>query len=347
MAFLQETIREPGYEQVIYAEHRDTGLRCLIAVHNTVRGPSCGGIRVLPYESREDALRDVLRLARGMSYKSALAGLGFGGGKSVILLDPARKSPEIFQAFGELVDSLGGRYIAAKDMNVTSTDLLEVRKRTRHVLGIDGVPGSSGDPSPVTARGVFRALEATAMELTGKRELKGLHIALQGLGHVGYSLAQRLKEAGVRLTVTDIDPAPVERARRELGAETVGLENIYEMSCDIFSPGARGAVLNPDTIPRLRCRAVAGCANNQLLTPEDGHRLHALGILYAPDYAVNSGGIINIFIEYQGYSEAKAMEKADGIYDTIREIFARAKAEGAPPFVVADRLAEEKLRGER
>ena len=343
MAIRRETLKTPGYEEVVYGEDDVTGLKAIIAIHNTRLGPACGGIRMLPYGSRDEALYDVLRLAKGMSYKSALAGIGFGGGKSVIIGDPKKKSPQLFQAFGRFLETLGGRYIAAKDMNVESKDLLEVRSTCSHVLGIDGVAGSSGDPSPVTAHGIFRAMEATAEELTGSRELSGLRIAMQGIGAVGWGAAQMAFDEGATLVVTDIDEKALARARKELGAEVVSTEAIYDVPCDLFSPSARGATLNKNTIPRLKCRAVVGCANNQLETPEDGFRLHERGILYAPDFAVNSGGIINIFIELGGYERSKAIAKADGIYGTMKEIFRRSRIEKAPPFVIADKLAEERL----
>jgi leucine dehydrogenase len=347
MKWNREKISVPGYENVVYAEETQSGLKALIAVHNTQLGPACGGIRMLPYANRDEALDDVLRLSKGMSYKSALAGIGFGGGKSVIIGDPHRKTPELFHAFGHFVESFGGTYIAAKDMNISTPDLAETKKHTKYVLGIEGEAGTSGDPSPVTARGVFRAMEATQEFLTGSRKLNGLKIALQGVGHVGYSLAQHLKEAGAQLWVTDIDRAALDRAKRDFHATVVALEEIYDVPCDFFSPGARGGILNPKTIDRLHCRAVVGCANNQLRTPEDGHSLQNKGILYAPDYAVNSGGIINIFIEHEGYDEKRALAKADGIYDTMKEIFQRARQSGKPPFVVADQLAEERMNAGR
>jgi len=347
MTFMKskEELRIPGYERVVYAEDATSGMATIIAIHNLNRGPSCGGIRMLPYGSRDEALNDALRLAKGMSYKSALAGIGFGGGKSVIIGDPAKKTPALFEAFGTLVDSLGGEYIAAKDMNISSADLLTVSRTTKHVLGIEGVPGSSGDPSPVTARGIIRGLEATVEELWNKKRFDGLSLAIQGIGHVGYPVAQMAKELGAKLFVTDTDPKALEKAKRELGAQVVGLEEIYDVNCDVFMPSARGAILNPNTIERLKCKAVVGCANNQLSTEADGFRLHERGILYAPDYAVNSGGIINIFIEFDGYTQEKAFKKADEIYPTMKEIYRRAKAEKVPPFVVADKLAEERLRG--
>lgn len=335
-----------GYERVIFGKDPERGLDAIIAIHHLGRGPACGGIRLLPYANSDEALTDVLRLSRGMSYKSALANVGFGGGKAVMIADPKAKHPQMFQAMGELVETLGGEYIAAKDMNVTSEDLLQVRNTTKHVLGIETVPGSSGDPSPMTAHGLFRALEATVDHLYGSRYLHGLKVAVQGIGHVGYRFAQKLFEAGAEVWVTDTDPEVVSRAGKELKAKSITLENIYDLPVDVFSPCARGAILNSSTVPRLKCRAVVGAANNQLATEVDGFRLHESHILYAPDYAVNSGGIINIFIEYENgkYEEAKAMTKTDGIFETMKEIFLRSKSSHRPPFVVADELAVERLQ---
>lgn len=345
MALKIEDWKTDGYERVTYGEDAEAGLKAIVAIHNTTLGPSCGGIRLLPYATREEGLRDVLRLSKGMSYKSALAGIGFGGGKAVMFADPAKKSAEMMRAMGEFIDKLGGRYIAAKDMNVSSQDLLHVKERTKHVLGIEGVPGSSGDPSPVTARGLFRALEATVEHVTGSRNLAGMRVAIQGVGHVGYAYAEMLHEVGAKLWVSDIDADAVKKASSKLGATAVALEDIYDAGCDIFSPCARGAILNSKTIPRLQCRAVVGAANNQLAEPEDGFRLHERGILYAPDYAVNSGGIINIFIEYERgkYDEKAALKKTDNIYTAMKEIFRRAQDQARPAVLVADELAEERL----
>lgn len=347
MKWKHETVSVPGYEKVVYAEESSSGLKAIIAVHNTALGPACGGIRMLPYANREEAMFDVLRLSRGMSYKSALADIGFGGGKSVVIGDPTKKTKELFNAFGEFVGTFDGMYIAAKDMNIANADLAAAKEKTKYVLGVEGEKGSSGDPSPVTALGVYRAMEATWENVSGNRSLKGLKVALQGVGHVGHPLAKYLHEAGAELIVTDIDAKALERAKKDFGAKVVGLEEIYDVACDIFSPGARGGVLNPQTIARLKCKAICGCANNQLLTEEDGVTLQKKGILYAPDFAVNSGGIINIFVEYEGYDQKKALAKADHIYVTMKEVFDRSKKTGKPPFVIADQLAEERMNAGR
>lgn len=347
MEFKTREINTEGYEKVIACEESSTGLNAIIAIHNTNLGPACGGVRILPYATFEEALNDVLRLSRGMSYKSSLAGIGFGGGKSVIILDPQKKTKELFYAFGDFVETLKGKYIAAKDMNINSQDLLDVRSRTKHVLGIEGDKTSSGDPSPVTARGAFQALRATAEEAFGSNGLNGLKLAIQGIGHVGYRFAELAKAAGCELIVTDISESQLKRAQSELGAKVVGPNEIYEVACDIFSPNARGGILNPETISKLKCKAICGSANNQLLAPQDGMRLHEKGILYAPDYAVNAGGIINIFCELDGYKEARAFAMADKIYGTMKEIFLRAREKKIAPFIMADTLAEERLYGRK
>lgn len=345
MNWKHETLEYAGYEKVVYAEERDSGLKAIIAVHSTALGPACGGIRMLSYASRNEGTEDVLRLAKGMSYKSSLAGIGFGGGKSVLFGDPSRKTPELFQAMGTFIESFAGQYLGAKDMNVTSADLVEVQKTTRYVLGIEGVAGSSGDPSPVTATGVFRALQATLEETHGSKSLKGIKVAIQGIGYVGYRLAERIREEGGELCVTDLNQEILDLARRELKAKIVAPDAIYDVDCDIFAPCARGAILNPATIARLKCKAVVGCANNQLKDEACGYELQRRAILYAPDYAVNAGGIINIFYEVgTTYDLAKAHAKADEIYGTMKAIYRRAKADGVPPFLVADKLAEERIR---
>ena len=344
MALTLEELKAPGYEQVVYATDPTVGLQAIVAIHNTNRGPSCGGTRMLPYASKAEATKDVLNLSKGMSYKSALAGIGFGGGKSVIILDPQKKTDALFHAFGEFVDTFQGRYIAAKDMNVSSKDLMTIKTRTKHVLGIEGEKGSSGDPSPVTARGNFRALEATVEHLTGSRDLLGIKVAIQGIGYVGFDYAEKIVDAGGQIWVHDINEAAMRKAQQQLGAHIVSEDGIYDLDVDVFSPCARGGILNSQTIERLKCKAIAGCANNQLATSQDGFRLHERGILYAPDYAINSGGIINIFVELDGYDQNRALKMADDIYDTAKEIFRRAKEAKTAPFVIADKLAEERLR---
>lgn len=343
MALKTERLNIPGYEQVVYGEDPTTGLRAIISVHQTKLGPACGGVRLLPYKDRDEALEDVLRLSKGMSYKSSLAGIDFGGGKSVIIANPKDKTPELFKSMGEFVESLGGKYISAKDMNVTSEDLLVIKSVTSHVIGIDGQAGSGGDPSPVTARGVFRGIEASLEEKFGSKGMKGRTFAVQGLGAVGFDLCTMIHSSGGTLVVTDVDPVNLKKTVEATGASEVAPDSIYDVDCDVFVPCARGAILNPDTIGRLKCTVVSGAANNQLLTDDIGYKLHESKVLYAPDYLVNAGGIINVFVELGGYDKDRALKLADGIYDTLKKVYQRSAQEGAPPFIVANKLAEERI----
>lgn len=340
------------HEQVMFCRDAASGLRAIIAIHDTRLGPALGGCRMWPYPSEDAALTDVLRLARGMSYKSALAGLELGGGKSVIIGDPRRdKSEALWRAFGRFLDSLGGRYIAAEDAGTSVADLKQVALETRHVAGIADKPAGdgvrSGDPSPVTARGVFIGLQATVEQRLGRSDLAGLRVAVQGLGSVGYRLAEQLHEAGARLWVTDLYPERVARAVAELGAEAVEAEAIYDLEVDVFAPCALGAVINDDTIPRLRAPVIAGAANNQLAEPRHGEALMERGILYAPDYVINAGGVIDIALERHGFDRKRLLARLNGIRDTLLEIFRRAERERLPTALIADRLAEERLGGSR
>ncbi|MBE3575952.1 MAG: Glu/Leu/Phe/Val dehydrogenase [Firmicutes bacterium] len=332
------------YEQVVFIHDRPSGLRGIIVIHDTTLGPALGGCRMWNYANEEEALIDALRLARGMTYKSAAAGLNLGGGKAVIMGDPKTgKSEALLRAFGRFVQGLGGRYITAEDVGVSVADMDIVHMETDFITGVSG-GNSSGDPSPVTAYGVWHGIKACAHKAWGSDSLAGKTVALQGLGHVGYELAKLLKKDGVRLVVTDIDPERVHAVRAELGAEAVAPEDIWDVPCDIFSPCALGAVLNDDTIPRLRCQIVAGAANNQLREEKHGQMLKDRGILYAPDFIINAGGVINVADELEGYDRQRALRKAAGIYDRILQVFAIAERDGISTAVAADRLAEERIR---
>ena len=328
-----------GYERVAAAVEGD--YHGFIAVHDTKLGPAVGGTRFWHYESDELAVKDLLRLARGMTYKNALAGIPFGGGKSIILRHqkPLARE-EIFRAHGRFVESFGGTYITAEDVGTSPADMEFVRMETTHVAGL---LGKSGDPSPVTARGVFRALQAAAKHRWGSDDVSGKTVALQGCGNVGYYLASNLHQAGARLIVTDVDAARVERVVREFGAVAVSPEEIYASAADIFAPCALGGIINDETIPQLQVEIVAGGANNQLLEPRHGDELHRLGILYAPDYAANAGGMINGCRELLGWEASQSAAKLDKIYDTLLDIFRTAEAEGIPTYKAADRLAERRL----
>ncbi len=335
-----------GYERVVRVTDAAAGLTGFIAVHSTRFGPAVGGLRMRPYADEDAALTDVLRLSRGMTYKNAAADLPLGGGKSVIIGDPATDKTEArLMAFGEAIEALGGTYWTAEDMGMTPADLEIVARATRHVAGLATGEFASGDPSPVTARGVYEAARVTLRHATGSDDPARKRIALQGLGNVGRHLAGLFAEAGARLWVADMDKARVDEAVASLGATPVDPQAIYDTEADLFAPNAIGGILNEGTIPRLRVRAICGSANNQLATPEDGARLVARGILYAPDYVVNAGGIINAATEILRIRDRAPFTETRlaAISEFLDRAYARARADGIGPEVIADRLVEEKL----
>jgi leucine dehydrogenase len=324
-----------------------TGLKCFIAIHSTALGPAWGGCRMWPFGSEDDAIRDVLRLSRGMSYKNAMAGLAYGGGKAVIIGDPRHgKSPALFEAFGRAVDQLGGRYITAEDVGTSVEDMQMVARVTEHVGGIPKAGGyRGGDPSPKTAYGVYQGMRAAAEVALRRDSLAGLTIAIQGVGNVGYHLCRLLSEAGARLVVADLNQQSVERAVQEFGATPVPPDRVLEAEADILAPCALGGVLSARSIPALNVKLVAGAANNQLSTAADGERLHARGIVYAPDYVVNAGGIIAVAAEREsGVDSAEVMARIDRIYERTRRVLEVARETGRPPHEVADELAREIIR---
>lgn len=325
----------------------EVGLHAIVAVHNLKLGPAIGGTRFIEYDSTEAAIRDAMRLARGMTYKAAISGLAHGGGKAVIIrprnMSEAQRE-EIFAAFGQFVDTIGGRYITCEDSGTKVSDMNVVARHTKHVLGTED-KASSGDPSPYTAFGVRRGIEAAVEHKLGKKSLEGLHVTVQGVGHVGYYLAKELHDAGCRLTVTDVNAQAVERCVTEFGAAHVAPQDIYGVEADIFAPCALGAIIHDGTLPQLKVQIIAGAANNQLAENRHGDLLKARGILYAPDYAINAGGLINVAQEYQGYNADKARAKAATIYETMHTIFERAATEDLATYIVADRIVEEKVFG--
>jgi len=338
---LFDTIAEMGHEQLVLCQDSASGYRGIIAVHSTVLGPALGGTRFWNYATDEEAIVDALRLARGMTYKNAVAGLNLGGGKSVIIGDNRTKNREaIFRAHGRLVESLGGRYITAEDVGTSTSDMDFVQMETDHVAGL---AGKSGDPSPVTAHGVFRAIQASAKEKWGSDDLHGKTVAIQGCGSVGRYLAKELHEAGAKLIVSDIDPERTKRVASETGATVVPPDAIYGVQADIFAPCALGGIINDETIPQLKFEIVSGGANNQLLEERHGDVLEQKGILYTPDYVANAGGVINVYGEVAGWGPERALKKADEIYDTVLGVFEIAKAEKIPSYEAADRLAERRL----
>jgi len=339
---LFDTIASMGHEQLVLCQDSASGYRGIIAVHSTVLGPALGGTRFWNYATDEEAIVDALRLARGMTYKNAVAGLNLGGGKSVIIGDNKTHDREmIFRAHGRFVESLGGRYITAEDVGTSTADMDYVHMETDYVSGL---AGRSGDPSPVTAHGVFRAIQASARERWGSDDLNNKTIALQGCGHVGYYLAKELHESGAKLVVSDIDPDRAKRVVGEIGASAVASEEIYCVDAEIFAPCALGAIINDKTIPQLKAEIVAGAANNQLLEERHGDELEARGILYAPDYVANAGGVINVYSELAGWTSARSFRKADEIYDTIRRVFEIARVQKIPTYLAADRLAEQRIQ---
>ena len=334
------------HEQVVYCRDAESGLNAIIAIHNTSRGPSLGGCRMWNYASEDEALTDALRLSRGMTYKSALAGLPLGGGKSVIIGDPGcDKSEALWLAFGRFVDSLGGRYTCAEDVGTRPADLEIVRRATPYVSGI--AEGGAGDPSPATAYGVFTGIETAVAARLGRDDLDGVSVAVQGLGNVGTALAGRLAKAGATLSVTDIDELAVARAVREFGATAVKPDEIYRLDVEVFAPCALGAIINDETLGQLRASIVAGSANNQLAEERHGHALWQRNILYAPDYAINAGGVIWISHEGADFDAGRAMAQVGRIGRTLAEIFTRARAEGVPPETAANRVAEDRFRTRR
>ena len=329
------------HQEVVFYNDPDVDLKAIIAIHSTVLGPSLGGVRMWPYASEEDALEDVLRLSRGMTYKSAIAGLALGGGKAVIIADPKKdKSSELFESFGRFVDSFNGRYIAAEDVGTSVEDLEIIARQTDYAAGL---PSRGGDPSPVTAYGVFRGIEAAVKHRFGAPSVAGLTIAVQGLGHVGRLLCEHLAEAGAQLVVADIDDDLMNEVVARHGALASDPTSIHQADVDVFAPCALGAVLNDQTIPQLRARVVAGAANNQLAEDRHGDALRERGILYAPDYVINGGGIINISYEFGGYDRERALAHTARIYDTLLDIFSRADDDRVATNLVADRMAEERL----
>lgn len=337
---------EHGHEQLVFFQDPATGLRAIIGIHDTTLGPALGGARMYPYEREEDAILDVLRLSEGMSYKSAMAGLPLGGGKCVIIGDPRKdKSPEFFQALGSMVNKLCGRYITAEDVGTTVADLVEARKMTTYVAGLPEEMGGGGDPSPATALGVLRGMEACAMHLWGSPNLRDKRVAIQGLGKVGYALAELLAERGAHLIVCDVNQKALANAVEDFGAQVVATDEIYGVDADIYAPCALGATLNDATIPQLKVAIVAGSANNQLKEPCHGKMLRERGILYAPDYVINAGGVINVAceLESEGYDPAVARQRVLAIYDNVLAVLERADAEGITTAEAADVEAKHRI----
>ncbi len=345
MSDLFQEMNFKDHEQVVFCNDSDTGLKSIIAIHNTTIGPALGGCRMWSYKSEDDALKDVLRLSRGMSYKSAIANLNLGGGKAIIIGDhKTDKSEPLFRSFGRFVDGLSGRYITAEDVGTSVTDMEWVRMETQFVTGISRALGGSGDPSPVTAFGTFMGMKAAVKRKLGKSSLSGLKVLVQGVGHVGYHLCDYLYKEGASMVVTDIDEGNLKRVTTDFKAEAVTPDGIMELEADIYAPCALGATLNDESIPKLKVPIVAGAANNQLeVEANHGQLLKEKDILYAPDYAINAGGLINVANEISGYNRERAFSQAEGIYDTLETIFDLAEKEDIPTHAAAERVAEKRM----
>ena len=339
-----ETLAQTGHEEVVFCHNKDAGLKAIIAIHNSVLGPALGGLRMWPYATEQDALNDVLRLSRGMTYKAAVSGLNLGGGKGVIIGDPSKdKSEALFRAFGRFVNSLNGRYITAEDVGIDVNDMEFVYKETPFVTGVHQVHGGSGDPSPFTAYGTLQGLMAALQVKFGDEEVGKYSYAVQGVGHVGMEFVKLLRERGAKVFVTDINTDLVQRAVDDHGAEAVAPDQIYDVDAQVYSPCALGGTVNANTLPRLKCQVICGAANNQLANDEIGDEVMRKGILYAPDYAVNAGGLMNVSLEIDGYNRERAMRMLRTIYFNLGRIFEIAQRDGIPTYKAADRMAEERI----
>ena len=337
-----------GHEQVTMYSDPESGLRGIIAIHDTTLGPSCGGTRMWPYASEADALTDALRLSQAMTYKAAAAGLNLGGGKGVIIGDPRTDKTEgLLRAWGRFVDTLGGRYLTTTDVGTTSRDLESIHQETQHVVGLDVTLGGSGDTSIMTGLGIYMGMRACAADVWGSDSLRGRRIALQGFGKVASHTAEHLLEDDAQIFATDINELALDQARK-MGVKVVNPDDIYDMECDIFAPCALGGVINAETIDRLRCRIVAGGANNQLSTPEDGEELHRRGIVYAPDFLINAGGIINAAAEIgQPYNPDRSRQQTERIYEQMAAVLTTSSKKEISTARAADLLAEKRLASVR
>jgi len=344
-----ESLEKKSHEQVVFSNDPKTGLKAIIAIHDTTLGPALGGCRMWDYKKESDALTDVLRLSQGMTYKAAVAGLDLGGGKAVIIGNSkTMKNEFLFRSFGRFVDGLAGRYITAEDVGTSVSDMEWVRHETKYVTGISRALGGSGDPSPVTALGTYVGIKACLKRINGSDSLEGIKIAVQGMGHVGQNLLKLLSDAGAKLYISDIDEKKLKMATKEIKAKVINSDDIYGLDVDIFTPCALGGIINDETIPKFRCKIIAGAANNQLEKErKHGKDLHEKGILYAPDYVINAGGLINVYNELQGYNREKALAQAEGIYNILSEVLDVAEKEGVPTPVASNKYAEERINTKR
>lgn len=334
------------HEQVVFCQDNATGLKAIIAIHNTILGPALGGTRMWPYKNELEALNDVLRLSRGMTYKAAITGLNLGGGKAVIIGDSyTQKSEALFRRFGKFVDSLGGKYITAEDVGISPKDIEWIGMETQYVTGKPESLGGSGDPSPVTAYGVYMGIKASMKKLTGNDRLEGKKIAVQGVGHVGKHLVELLHKEKAHIWISDIREEKLQELTKQYKVNVVKEDAIYDLDVDVYAPCALGATINDDTLPRFKCAIIAGSANNQLANEKvHGEAIMKKGILYAPDFLINAGGLINVYSEIAGYGKEKAMEMAENIYNTTLQLFEKAEKENSPTYMAANQMAEERIK---
>jgi leucine dehydrogenase len=345
MSISFERLSKMGHEEVVFFSDPSCGLKAIVAIHNTILGPALGGTRLWPYKSEDEAIDDVLRLSQGMTYKAAISGLNLGGGKAVIIADPnTDKSEALFRSYGRFIQSLNGRYITAEDVNINVNDIEYMFMETDHVAGVSQVHGGSGDPSPYTAHGVLKGMEASCLKAFGSESLKNKVVAIQGVGAVGRHLMELLQEAGAQLIYADINEKNLKlMADKYPSAKKVKPEEIHQVSCDIFAPCALGASVNDQTVDQLRCKIVAGSANNQLARAEHAEILRKKNILYAPDYLINAGGLMNVSLEFEGWSDAKARKMTDNIFTTTVEVFKTAEKENITTAQAADLYAQRRL----
>lgn len=343
-----EKLYAEGHEEVVFFSDASCGLKAIVAIHNTILGPALGGTRLWRYSDINEAITDVLRLSKGMTYKAAVSGLNLGGGKAVIIADPAEKSEALFRAYGRFLESLNGRYITAEDVNIGVEDIEHIFTETNNVCGVAKTHGGSGNPSPYTARGVFRGIEASLTKVYGDRSVKNRTVALQGAGSVGRNLGELLYKNGAKVLFTDINEKNIQAFKEAVpNAEFVASNDIYDVDCDVYAPCALGATVNDKTIDRLRCKIVAGAANNQLDEARHGQALKDKNILYAPDYLINAGGLMNVSIEFEGWSDSKATRMVDTIYDTTLKIFQISDEQSIPVHQATDLLAEARIESIR
>lgn len=340
-----ELMSKHEHEQVLFCYDRSVNLRAIIAIHDTTLGPALGGLRMWSYKTEEDAVKDVLRLSKGMTYKAAVAGLNLGGGKAVIIGDPKKdKSESLFRTFGRFVDSLGGKYITAEDVGTTVNDIEFVRMETQFVTGISTAQGGSGDPSPVTALGTYGGIKACVEEVTGSSSLRGIKIAIQGCGNVGYHLIELLHKDKAEIFVSDIDTDKLKKAEETFKVTPVTDKEIFGIDALVFAPCALGSIVNDETIPQFKFKIIAGAANNQLADEKKhGEMIHKKGIIYAPDYVINAGGLINVYNEILGYNREKALREARNIYTIVKEVLSISKTENIPTNVASNKIAERRL----